>query len=59
MVLQRSVTDGPDRAVIWGYATEAGDSVTLFVDKEKYLTEATVGETRMRWNAVLLFVTYT
>ena len=46
MVLQRSVTDGPERAVIWGYATEAGDSVTLFVDKEKYLTEATVGETR-------------
>ena len=44
MVLQRSVTDGPDRAVIWGYATEVGDRVALFVGEEEYLIEAVIGE---------------
>ena len=39
MVLQR----GPGSAVIWGYATETGDHVTLNVDKEEYSATAIDG----------------
>ena len=39
MVLQR----GPGSAVIWGYATEPGDLVTLNIDQEEYSTTATDG----------------
>ena len=40
MVLQRD----PSNAVIWGYATEVGDLVTLNVQDEDYSTVAVSGE---------------
>jgi hypothetical protein len=41
MVLQRA----PSQAVIWGYAVQDGDPVTLTVDTEVYSTTAAMGET--------------
>ena len=40
MVLQRE----PSKAVIWGYATEVGDLVTLNIQNADYSTAAVNGE---------------
>ena len=44
MVLQRNVEGSPGGAAIWGYATEAGDTVTIDIDGEQYQTTADIGK---------------
>ena len=52
MVLQQA----PSNAVIWGYATEVGDLVTLNVQDEEYSTTAVSGEFNKIMTILILIV---
>ena len=54
MVLQRE----PSSAVIWGYATEVGDLVTLNIQDEEYSTNAVIGEIKDQYALIYLIIMF-